>query len=72
MNDKKAKFIEFAEYRTNQVLKYLRLLGNLSNRRAYSYNPAQVDKIINEIKKETENLKRKLLEGAKDDKEFKL
>jgi hypothetical protein len=72
MNEKQDKFKEFANYRTNQALKYIRLLGNLSNKRAYSYNEKQVKEICDTLKKETENLRSKLLNGTKDDQEFKL
>ena len=72
MTEKEKKFKEFAEYRTNQALKFIRLLGNLSNKRAYSYNKKQVDLIISTLSKEITNLKRKLSEGSEEDKSFKL
>tara|TARA_Y100001970_G_scaffold234067_1_gene292175 strand:+ start:505 stop:723 length:219 start_codon:yes stop_codon:yes gene_type:complete len=72
MTEKEMKFKEFAEYRTNQALKFIRLLGNLSNKRAYSYNKKQVDLIISTLNKEITNLKRKLSEGSEEDNSFKL
>lgn len=72
MNEKEEKFQKFAEHRTTQAIKYIRLLGNLSNKRAYSYSKPQVDKIISALNKEVQNLKRKLSEGAPDENVFKL
>tara|TARA_B100001964_G_C14155796_1_gene564216 strand:+ start:56 stop:274 length:219 start_codon:yes stop_codon:yes gene_type:complete len=72
MDEKDKKFKEFAEYRTNQALKYIRLLGNLSNKRAYQYTQTQVDKIVSTLNKEITNLKRKLSSGSEEDKSFKL
>lgn len=45
------RFRRIAERRTNQVLNYLRLLGNTANRSTYSYNNDQVEKIFSTIEK---------------------
>lgn len=44
--DKSAKFIELANKRVNRALKDLALVGNLANRRNYSYSEDQAKKIV--------------------------
>ena len=44
------KFCRLAENRTNNIIKQLELLSNLSNRSSYEYNQQDVDKIIKAIK----------------------
>ena len=46
------KFERVAEIRTNAVLDKLRLLGNCSNKRLYSYTEEQLDKIFSAINKQ--------------------
>lgn len=46
------KFERVAEIRTNAVLYKLRLLGNCSNKRLYSYTEEQLDKIFSAINKQ--------------------
>ncbi|WEX08942.1 MULTISPECIES: hypothetical protein [Hyphomicrobiales] len=49
--DKKhAKFRELAEKRTNKALEAIRLIGNLSNRQTYSYEDAEVRKIVKALR----------------------
>jgi hypothetical protein len=47
---KKAKFKELAEKRVNKALDSIRLVGNLSNRQTYSYEDAQVRKIVKALR----------------------
>ena len=47
---KREKFIRLAEGRTNNALKQIELLGNLSNQSAYEYLEEDVDKIIKTLK----------------------
>jgi hypothetical protein len=53
--EKHENFRRLAEGRVNKVLNYLRLIGNLANRRNYSYTNDEAEKILlileNEIKK---------------------
>jgi len=50
--DKRKKFIELAESRTNKIINLIRLLGNLSRRSNYSYTRQDVDKIKKAINQE--------------------
>jgi hypothetical protein len=52
MNDKRANFVRLAENRVNRAIKELRLVGNLSNRSAYSFSDADVKKIFKTLQKE--------------------
>lgn len=47
---KHEKFRRLAESRTNNVLKQLELLSNLSNKRSYEYSAQDVEKILKAIK----------------------
>lgn len=65
------RFKRLASYRTNEVLKRLKVLGNCANRSAYSYTEEEINKIFSEIDrtmKETKNM----FHFPKKDKEFKL
>jgi len=48
---KRTRFERLAVYRTNEVLKRLKVLGNCANRSAYEYTEEEVNKIFNEIEK---------------------
>lgn len=43
------RFKRLATYRTNEVLRKLRILGNCSNRQAYQYTKDDIDKIFSTI-----------------------
>lgn len=58
-DNKRENFKRLAEYRTNEVLKRLKVLGNCSNRSAYDYTEDEVNKIFSEIKRKTEEVKAK-------------
>lgn len=47
---KRDKFVRLAESRTNNALKQIELLGNLSNSSAYDYTNDDVEKIIKTLK----------------------
>lgn len=51
------KFKRIAGARANKVLEQLRLLGNCSNERYYSYNDKQVNEIFNAIEQELKLVK---------------
>lgn len=57
MRDKRAKFVELAESRVNRAIKDIRLIGNLSNRSAYSYSEDDVRKIFRTLQKELDGAK---------------
>jgi hypothetical protein len=68
--NKKERFKRLATYRTNEILKKLRVLGNCSNRSAYEYTPEEVSKIFLEIEKSAKETKAKF--HFPKSKEFKL
>jgi hypothetical protein len=45
-NDKQLRFKKVATYRTNQIIKYLNLLSNCSNKNNYEYDQLDVNKIF--------------------------
>ena len=50
--DKREKFVKLAEQRVNRTLREIRLIGNLSNRSAYTSTEDDVKKIFRTIQKE--------------------
>jgi len=67
---KRERFKSLATYRTNEVLKRLKVLGNCSNRSTYSYTREEVNKIFGEIEKKVKETKAKF--SFPQEKEFKL
>jgi hypothetical protein len=59
MRDKRSKFVELANKRTNRAIRDLRLIGNLSNRAAYQYGEEDVRKIVRALQKEIDTIKQK-------------
>lgn len=57
--DKRERFKRLATYRTNEILRKLRVLGNCANRSAYEYTEEEINKIFSEIEKMTRNTKSK-------------
>ena len=57
--DKREKFVRLAEGRTQSALDAIRKLGNLSNRRAYEFDDADIRKIIKALKDATTEVERK-------------
>lgn len=56
--DKKERFVTIAEKRVNNAIRVIKSIGNLSNKRNYSYDEKQVKKIISALRstvKEVEN-----------------
>lgn len=54
---KHENFKRLAEKRTNNILKYLRLLGNLSNTHNYEYSKEEITKIFSVIDNEMKRIK---------------
>jgi len=54
---KEQKFRRIASARANRILDDLRLLGNCSNKSAYSYSDAEVNKIFSIIEKEMKRVR---------------
>jgi hypothetical protein len=57
MRDKRAKFVELAQSRVNRAIKDLRLIGNLSNRSAYTYSEDDIRKIFKALQRELDGAK---------------
>ena len=49
-NEKRKKFVKLAEGRVQAALTAIRKIGNLSNRRSYQFDEADVKKIIKALK----------------------
>lgn len=56
---KNERFKRLAEYRTNEVLNKLKVLGNCANRQAYDYSEEEIRKIFDTIEKMTREVKSK-------------
>ncbi|MFA6098990.1 MAG: hypothetical protein WCV50_05640 [Patescibacteria group bacterium] len=67
---KRDRFKRLAEYRTNEVLSKLKILGNCSNQQAYDYTEEDIRKIFDSIEKTTRAVKSKFQLTPRD-KEFK-
>lgn len=53
--DKRNKFVELVEARVNRAIKDIRLIGNLSNRSAYTYSDEDVKKVFRALQKELDS-----------------
>jgi hypothetical protein len=58
------KFVQLAEKRVVRAIKDLRLIGNLSNRNNYDFEPADADKILTALEREIKALKGKFVGDA--------
>jgi hypothetical protein len=56
-SDKRDKFVSLATKRVNRAIRDLRLIGNLSNRSAYSYTEEDVKKITRALQREIDAIK---------------
>ena len=68
---KRERFKRLAEYRTNEVLSKLKILGNCSNQQAYEYTEDDIRKIFDSIERTTRAVKSKYHLTTKG-KDFKL
>ena len=57
MRNKRAKFVELVENRTNRAIKDVRLIGNLANRNAYEYSAEDVKKVFRALQRELDAAK---------------
>ena len=58
--NKRKRFTDLAPIRVNNVLKHLRLVGNMTNKNNYSYDSSEFKKILNDISEELSLIKSKL------------
>lgn len=70
--DRRQKFIDLAEKRTNRAINCIRLLGNLSNRNNYDYSEADTRAILRALDGEIKTLKAKFDQSSRGEKTFKL
>ena len=74
MESKNEKFIRLAESRTNNVVKNIKLISNLSNRNNYEYSKKEVDEMFRAIENEIKIAKSLFyseLNQTKSEKKFK-
>ena len=57
--ERRIKFEKIAEKRITEAIKRLRLIGNLSNKRNYSYTDSHVNQIFKALDAEMKDLKNK-------------
>lgn len=57
--ERRAKFVRLAEARTQAALNAVRKIGNLSNRRSYEFEPADVKKIAKALQEAVAEMERK-------------
>jgi hypothetical protein len=71
--EKRLKFVKLAEGRTQIALDAIRKIGNLSNRRSYEFDEADVRRIVRALKEAISELERKFdPSSAPGQKTFKL
>ena len=58
-NNKRERFERLAVYRTNEVIKRLKVLSNCANRSAYEYDEEDINKIFGEIDRRVKEAKSK-------------
>lgn len=58
-DQKRKRFKRLGEQRTNSVLQRLKVLGNCSNRSAYTYTEEEINKIFSEIERRVRETKAK-------------
>jgi hypothetical protein len=64
-SEKIEKFERLAEKRMVDVIKKIRLIGNLSNRNNYEYTDEHIEYIISTLEREIKELKRKFMDENK-------
>jgi uncharacterized protein YecE (DUF72 family) len=73
MRDRRVKFKELAEKRVNSAIRYIRLVGNLSDRGNYDYSPEDIRKIKSTLELELKNaLLRFEADARKEEPNFRL
>jgi hypothetical protein len=65
--DPREKFVELANKRVTKTIKDLRLIGNLANRRAYTYTDNDSKKITRALQRELDLVKGRFKGDQSDD-----
>ena len=71
-SEKRTKFVQLAEGRTQSALEAIRKLGNLSNRRAYEFTDADVKKITKALREAVSDLEKRFNSPGEGTRNFKL
>lgn len=71
METKREKFERLAEKRTNETVKKINLLGNLSNKNNYDYTEEHIKQIIAVLEAEIKSLKMRFDTANERQREFK-
>ena len=58
---RRERFLVVAERRTRRALKYIQIIGNTANHRAYDYEPDEARQIIKALRDEVAALETKLI-----------
>jgi hypothetical protein len=69
---RRSKFVELANKRVNNALKYISLIANLSNQASYAYTKEDVSKIIKALSLEVDNVRRKFESKGNDETSFQI
>ncbi len=65
-NERTEKFEKIAERRVTEAIKKLKLIGNLANKRNYSYTEKHVKQIISVLESEMKDLRNKFQNDSAD------
>lgn len=72
-NIRRQNFVRLAEKRVTKVLKGIRLIGNLSNRKTYEYSSKDIEKMFRALDRELKNARARFDSDSETDTErFKL
>ena len=71
-SEKRKKFVKLAESRTQAALNAIRKIGNLSNRRAYEYDDADIKKIVRALREAIGDVEKKFSPTGDQPDKFKL
>ena len=61
---RRTKFVTLAENRTNNAIKQIRLIGNLSNKGNYNYEEKDIAKIVSALNNEIKTMKERFASGG--------
>jgi len=67
MDKKSINFRRLAEKRVTTLIKHIRLISNLANRKNYSFSESEVSQMFKAIEKELETAKKKFASYSSDD-----
>jgi hypothetical protein len=71
--DKQEKFKRLAEKRVNNAIRVIKAIGNLSNKRNYSFHEKQVKKIVSALRRNVKEIENAfLVPEKKNSGQFKL